>query len=420
MNTNAGKGRILAGAMRALPVGLSLVLLACGGGGGGGTAATDPPPATKVQPAARDYVADVKTYLGAYGAAMTKDIATNNVGVYYAETYELMGLAAATDVSGDAALLEALLGYTSQIMALAQPVVLNGVTSPELGPLVNGAPQQSLTFLIAGVLARTAAIIETHPAFAAAYGAQAAQLEAFVNQSVFQYWFDKVNGVYADPASPYPAGDIPWCSVALGGWGQYAYFPQQPMHLGILSAWMYQATQAPLYLDAATRLAEEFKTNHLVLVNGDYQWDLGQYTFEGGNEEGCQDTSHANRIPMMMQAMYENGIVFTAADMQALAGTLLNVIWNGSDTNPMFSNYIDGSDKPYQSTTAAGANGLIYDGWAMLGQDSAEAQRVVALSYQYILADDKAGIPTNPSLTVNDSSYGRMDLAGTLARNAGP
>ena len=364
--------------------------------------------------APRNYLADLKGYLNTYKADITADIATNNIATYYSDSYYLLGLAAAADATGDATLMAACVGYAQQIMALAQPLVNNGVSTPQLGPLVSGAPQQSYAFFVGGALARIASVIVRNPAFNATYGAQATQMTTFVQQSVFQYWFDKNTGVYADPGSPYPCGCIPWCSSALGGWGSYAYFPQQVMLFSLCSTWMYEATGNALYLDASTRCAQQFKTADLQVVNGYYLWDLGRYTFETpDNTNGSQDTSHANRVPMMMQAMYENNIVFTATDMTMLAGGLINSIWNQSETSPMFANYIDGGNTAYRTVTTPGANGLVYHGWDVLGRNSIEAQRVMAITYNFLC--------TNPSLnatiSANYSSYGLMEMSGLLARN---
>ena len=421
MSGSAPPGRQPYFTSRFLLAGLLVPLLACGGGSSPAPVLSTPP-VPPVPPVARDYVADLKSYVKTNSATITADIASNDVGVYYGDTYYLMGMAAAAEASGDTAIMDALLGYTSQIMALAKPLVLNGVSCPQLGPLASdGKPQQSLTFLIAGTLARTAAVITKRPEFSTTYQAQAAQLVAFVDQSIFKYWFDKTNGVYADPSSPWPAGDIPWVSTALGGWGEYDYFAIPAMHYGIISAWMYQATGNALYLDAATRLAQDFKTNHLVAANGAYQWDVGKYGFESpDNQADCQDTSHANRVPMMMQAMYENGIVFTKADMDLLAGTLLQIIWNQDGNSPLFANYINGSNLPYRTFTTPGSNGLIYDGWAMLGRDSTEVQTLVEVCYQDIASYTWQSPPLNASLNDNSSTYGLMELSGTLALNAAP
>ncbi|MFA6004705.1 MAG: fibronectin type III domain-containing protein, partial [Elusimicrobiota bacterium] len=365
--------------------------------------------------APRNYLAELKTFLNTYRNTITADIATNNIGVYYSDSYYLMGIAAAADATGDTTLIDTLLGYTDQILAQAQPMVRNGITYQELGPPASdGRPQQSVTWMMSTALARTAAVINSHPEFKTKYGAKADQLVAFVDESVFKYWFDKNTGVYAAPTSPWPAGYIPWLSPALGGGGGYDYFTQQIMQLGMVATWMYQATKSPMYLDAATRIATQFKTADLTAMNGYYMWDLGKFGFEApDNQEGCIDTSHSNRVPMMMEAMYDNGIVFTASDMDMMGKALVEVIWNQNETSPMFSNYINGSNKPYRTTTAPGSNGLIYHGWNVMGRHWAPAQRVLALTYQLMRTNSSI----NVSVSANASSYGLIEMSGILVRN---
>ena len=95
-----------------------------------------------------------------------------------------------------------------------------------------------------------------------------------------------------------------------------------------------------------------------------------------------------------------------------MAATLTRVIWNRSDTEPMFANYIDGDNSRFK-TTGPWLNGNICHGWDMVGRYSPEAQRVLAISYNAIQTRNTL----NPSLGMNASGYGRIHLAGTLARN---
>jgi len=366
------------------------------------------------QPA--DYLADLKACLVQYHDAIAREIGTGDAAVYYATSYYLHGLAAGAEASGDFAVMDALAGFVRQIMAQARPLVRNGVTYQEWGPWdQNGNPQQLNTFQATGALARTAAIIKARPAFKARYGALADQIVAFVDQSIFRYWFDKVSGVYRDPAGARRGGQIPWLPVALGGWGEYPVWNDKCSHLGMMAAWMYQATGNPLYLEYASRVAMGFRA-HVALQNGSWIWDKGAVPVRpGDNLAGSPDTSHANREAMMVVAMYEAGIEFRLPDVQAVASTFTHLIWNHSEADPRFNNYIDGGNLAFASHQPW-ENGNIYLGWDMVGRYSAEAQRVLALSYQAM----KAGGSLNPSLANNATSYGRVMLSGTLARNMAP
>jgi hypothetical protein len=307
------------------------------------------------------------------------------------------------------------------MIALAKPLVKNGVTYQEWYPLdTNGNPDQGHTFGATSPLARVAAVIAGCPEYKARYGAQLNRIVTFVDQSIFKYWFDKNTGVYADPGHAYPIGDalqagvIPWLSKDLGGWGSYAFFAQQCMHFGMMATWMYQATGNQVYLDAATRVAQDLKTNHLVAQNGHWTWD----PWAASNPDACMDTSHANRMAEMMVCMYEAGIVITASDIDLMAHTFTDVLWNQSDTDPMFSNWIKGwPDQPFLTITANGGNGIIYHGWDMLGRHSNEVQRVAAISYQIIATHTPQSPALNASLAANASQHALLMLPGTLAEN---
>jgi len=364
--------------------------------------------------APRNYLADLKALVTADQSAVEAEIASGNCATYYYTSYYLMGLAAGAQATEDPTVMAALVGYINQIMAQAQPLVRNGITYQEWGPWdANGHPQQLNTFQAMGPLARTAMVIAQNPAFLAQYGTELNQIVAFVDQSIFKYWFDKPAGYYANTgssASPaFVGGTIPWLSIALGGWGDDV---DTCDHFGMIATWMYQATGNPRYLDYATRVAKGFR-DHITVNNGCLQWDMGVWPITAGqNLEGSPDTSHSNREAMMVVSMYEAGIEYQLSDVQQLAATFTNVIWNQSYASPMFSNYIDGSNLDYR-TAPAWANGIVFHGWDMVGRYSPEAQRVLAIGYQAL----RSGTAQNASLSANDSGYGLFELSGALAHN---
>ena len=114
----------------------------------------------------------------------------------------------------------------------------------------------------------------------------------------------------------------------------------------------------------------------------------------------------------MVVAMYESGVEFTLPDLQAMASTLTSLIWNQSETSPMFTNYIDGGNLAF-GVHNPWENGNMYLGWNMLGKYSPQAQRVLALSDQII----RTQTSLNASLSTNATSYGRVELSGILLRN---
>jgi len=366
--------------------------------------------------APRNYLADLKNSLAANSGAIAAQVATGNPAIYYSTSYYLNGLAAGAQASGDTQVMDTLVGYVTQMIARAQPLVRNGVTYPEWGPWdVNGNPQQLNTFQGASALARTAAVIAGNPVFRARYSAQLPQIVAFVDQSIFKYWFDKQTGIYANPSSSYLGGIVPWLPSSLGGWGEYHVWVDKCSLFGMTSAWMYQATRNPLYLEYATRIAQGFRT-HVTVVNGCWIWDDGAITtaWDSYNLDGSPDTSHANREPMMAASMYEAGIGFQLADLQAMARTFTTRIWNQSQSNPMFANYIDGGNAAY-GPHAPWTNGNIYLGWNALGRYDPATELALALSDQIIQTQPPSSL--NLSLDSNATSYGVVELAGTQALN---
>jgi len=318
--------------------------------------------------------------------------------------------------------MDQLLGYISQMISLAQPCThlitdgQDGLTFQEWGPWdENGRPQQLQTFQAAGALARTAAILALNPQFKASYATQRAEIAAFVKQAIFDYWFDKQTGVYRDPTTSRLGGLIPWVPVELGGWGTYPVWSDKCSHLGMMAAWMYEATGDPLYLEYATRVAKAFR-EHLQVQNGCLVWDPNAVPIlDGENLEGWPDTSHANREPMMVVSLYQAGIEFNMPDLAGLAMTFTTLIWNGSETDPRFANYINGGNLAYRDL-GPWANGNVYLGWNMLGRYSPEVLRVLGLADALIQSTQ----PLNPSLATNATSYGRVELEGTLLWSVAP
>jgi len=369
--------------------------------------------------APRNHLADLKASLAANAAAIEAEVLTGDPSTYYYTSYYLHGMAAAAEATGDTQVMDALVGYITQMISLAKPLVRNGVTYQQWVPLdVNGNPQQLDCFQVESAFARTAAVIAGNPVFLARYGTNLTQIVNFVDQSVFKYWFDKQTGIYANPGSAWLGGYVPWLPTNLGGWGEASdvvLWNDKTSHFGTMAAYLYQVTRNPLYLEYATRVAKAFKT-HVTLVNGGWIWDYGTYPTAtySDNLDGTPDTSHANREPMMVAAMYEAGIYFQLADLQAIAATFSNVIWNQSQSSPMFCNYIDGGNAAY-GVFGPWHNGNIYHGWNVLGKYSPKAMLALAVADQII--QSPGGGSVNASMPTNTTSYGLIEMAGTQALN---
>ena len=111
---------------------------------------------------------------------------------------------------------------------------------------------------------------------------------------------------------------------------------------------------------------------------------------------------------MMVIAMFEGGIAFDEADVEGLARTLTDNIWNGSLEDPRFHNYIDGANGPYRNL-GPWEGGWINAGWAMLGRYSSQAQLVFEASLQAA-----AGGVRNPTIDRWDG-HAKVALSGHVA-----
>jgi hypothetical protein len=243
------------------------------------------------------------------------------------------------------------------------------------------------------------------PTFRVKYGSAANRYVNFVNDSIVQYWHIDVYGT-----------KIPSLAKDLGGWGTDLTWSGKTGLLGEIATSLYVATKSaptartPIYLDVATRVAAGFKRRLQPNRTG-WIWDVGLHT-ESGNYAKLPDTAHASEAMLMILA-YEAGIVFSLGDVQRMANTLSDIIWNGSISNPMFSNYIDGSNLQYRTRTQPGENGLVYSAWALTGKYSVNVQTAISSLLQAIIAGKQ-----NPSIAYNATSYGKVALSGHLLRNS--
>jgi hypothetical protein len=86
------------------------------------------------------------------------------------------------------------------------------------------------------------------------------------------------------------------------------------------------------------------------------------------------------------------------------------VIWNRSTSDPMFTNYTDGSNGSYAGYGPYGY-GVIFAGWHTLPTLDTTAGTATAAVLDGIIAGT-----SNPSLDRMDSIYGQVVLAGYLTR----
>ena len=418
-----------------------------------------------------NYLATFNTQLTTYGSAIDAEIAGGNAATFYSTSYYIDGLLSAVeamlsdkpppgiayyvdgaDVSstssgGPIALMNTVVGYIDAMLGRPwDPLAGNDLL-----------PEQLYTFQGMAPIARAAAIILTNKYLRLHFADKARKYVDFVDRFVIKLWFDKDVGVYNDLAYPpsgsqphligvdtppvipdfdnppppdftvkwpdHLAGCIPWLDKENGGWGRdsYTILNDKCTMLGSIATSLYAATGSPVYLEIARRVGEDFKTR--LSTNGtgwvwDTDIDIAVWLYEdwvGKNwtyKHPMHDTSHANREPRMMVMMYEAGIVFTLADVVKMAHTLTDVLWNGSTSVPLFTNYLDGDNGSAGALGSAGDSpggiGNIYPGWALLGRYSAKACTVIEATLTAVLNGQSVG--------QNYTSYGKIALSGHLLR----
>jgi hypothetical protein len=255
-------------------------------------------------------------------------------------------------------------------------------------------------------LARVARIVLTNPTLKSTYGAQAMVIYNFVRDHIVNKNLYKRAGGLASlqsfvtqttsAVSDKPELltiillDLKLASAALGGADNTTY-------------------NYPAVLDFFAKGLKDHNGTKMrwELFKGGLIWDLGM-GFEAPYTS--VDTMHANRMPPAIIELYRAGIVFDRSYVQGIANLFTKVIWNQSLTDPMFNNFINGSNGVFRNRPAWN-NGMIYSGWAKLAEFDAQTFTVADAVLKVILAGK-----SNPSLDYNDSMWGRIMLAGNLAK----
>jgi hypothetical protein len=122
------------------------------------------------------------------------------------------------------------------------------------------------------------------------------------------------------------------------------------------------------------------------------------------------NTSHAGLFVYFMTRAYEDRRGVSLSQVQGVAKLLTTVLWNRSNSNPMFTNYTDGSNGSFAGYGPYGY-GVIYAGWQTLSVSDAAAASSTAAVLDGIIAGT-----TNPSLDTMNVIYGQVVLAGHLTR----
>src|SRR5262249_36492328 len=127
-------------------------------------------------------------------------------------------------------------------------------------------------------------------------------------------------------------------------------------NMGLVATYLYTATGNELYKEVALGVGQAFQAklspwgrgwiweSHTIPIGSDTDNTPGSV----GNQAGVPDTSHTNREPFLMIALHEAGLMYTQQDIDRMACTFTDNIWNQSFDDPSFANYLNGSNKPYR------------------------------------------------------------------------
>ncbi|MDD5657268.1 MAG: hypothetical protein PHF00_08450, partial [Elusimicrobia bacterium] len=350
-------------------------------------------------------------YLARDTPEIEAQVRTGLSNVYYFTSYYLNGMLSAAEGTGSERLLRRVMRNLDAMIAAAEPFEDGGRPCRGWKPFYVTAdssvarPSLHFTFQAAVPVGRAAAVIMSRPRWRAKYGADARRYAAFADELVIQYWYRarmRERIAWIDP-------------------DHFPLWNDNASNLALVAVFLYQATGDPVCKDIGLRVGRAFQAKLAPAGNGwiweDHTIPVGSDTDNTpgsvGNQEGVPDVSHANREAFLMLALHETGLMFGRADLERMAATFTDFVWNRSEDFPGFANYINGSDKPYRVYKEPGLNGSVYHGWVLMGGYSSRAQRVVLRTIAALARGRR-----NPSLERNATSYGgKVGLCGHALRN---
>jgi len=323
---------------------------------------------------------------------------------YYYFQYVLDGTLCMYEATKDVKYLERALSWAETMLSTATIVDSNGNynwSGPWSSPYTSTPIAYQLDDLQGSTeLARLARIIKSNSTLNNTYGTRATAILTFVKNQIIDKWLytrDSLSWFYNDATqTSQPMND------------------KTALLMRILLD-IYLAGAGTVYHDLAVTLANSFKGRFQTYDNNSMIWDLGvrwDVIYGTCDGLGCKmDTSHANRYPYTVIDYYKSGIVFTRDYVQGLANLLTGVMWDGSYDSPRFTNFTDGSNGYYLSRPPWN-DGQIYTGWVGLGEFDTQVQAISDATLSAIIAGK-----SNPSLDYMNNEFGKMELAGHLAKN---
>ncbi|MGI5820377.1 MAG: hypothetical protein ACOX9R_19995 [Armatimonadota bacterium] len=212
--------------------------------------------------------------------------------------------------------------------------------------------------------------VRNDPDLQPSFGGDADRFLAFINTHVFEKnerdWLDmgEMGGAYRfEPkvTDRFPNRIMPH--------NQYAALARAWLVLGDLEG------AHPLMSERAEQMVRFFRT-HLLLdeENDAWRWRYWDWVeFGEPGHSGWEDTSHAHIDVSFAIEAARRGVIFTDEDMQRLANTWLEVMWNGDEEKPLFANRV-AEDETFNKSP------LTRD-WCLLSQWDVRAYELALTAY---------------------------------------
>jgi hypothetical protein len=350
-------------------------------------------------------------YLHEAQPEIEKEARSGESGVYYFTSYYLHGMLSAAEATNSDFIMHRVVRMLDLMVGTAQTIQDKGESYQAWGPFMiaphSDVAKPNVHYTLQGAvpLARAAYLIRSRPQWNAKYEANAQRYVDFLDSAIVRYWY----------LNQYKR-TVPWLNTEhVPIWNDNA------TNMGLVATYLYRATGDPTAKEIALAVGQAFQAklspagrgwiweSHTIPIGSDTDNTPGSV----GNQAGVPDTSHTNREPLLVISLHEAGLMFSREDIDRMAYTFLDSIWNQSYDDPSFANYMNGSNKAYRVYKEPGLNGPIYHGWAFVGGYSPEAQKVLIATLKAIIKGK-----TNPSLIRNSTSYGgKLGLSGQILRN---
>ncbi len=382
-----------------------------------------------------DATAAIESYATQYNNILAANLSSFNAGAsspldstgyenYYDMQYLLDASLSMYEATKNVTYFEQALTWAETMIANARPDDSGYLSWPgsDMWLTINGqlaGCATQLTELQASTqLARIPAIVATNPQLAC-YQARTDAVLHFVEHDIIEKQFDhradqwqEYAGYVYDPSEAVVDKTLLLMTVLVylreADPGFTSTVPQQELNGAPLSdLWSDRLSYLLAGLEARF---SEYSDNSII-------WDYGLPYPE--TDVNSYDTSHANRMPALFDALYDAGdTTFSLSDYQKLANLLTGTIWT-NDSNgirdpndPVFSNYIDGDNSVYRHYLPW-ANGFMYLGWIKLGRFDALTQDVMEGLFRAYTATP----PAQNAGIAPAEQVGLLEEAAQLARN---